>query len=161
MAAKAKKLYLYIALACFLGIVAIFVGDGYMGVHETIRVTAGEFEQVIEDDIWPDKFNSASVWAEWGDEVHFRYQIENRLFAGYSAALEVSLWQDQQKELDLLSQQLDIDPFGEATVEFTVDTAILTEPQQSAEYTIIIKRGDVERRIILYLSEKTPRLVPG
>lgn len=160
MAAKAKNLYLYLALACFLGIVAIFVGDGYMGVHDTIYITAGEQEQVIEDDTWLQDYDIAAASAGWGEKVFFRYEVDNRLFSDYSAHIEVSLWHSQQKVLDILSQQLEIAAFAKGQVEFTVDTAELPAPEQFAEYTVIIKRGQLERRIILFLDERSPSKFP-
>jgi hypothetical protein len=39
---------LYLALACFAGLIAIFIADGYLGIYDTAYVTAGEYEQEIE-----------------------------------------------------------------------------------------------------------------
>ncbi len=154
MATKIKNLYLYLALACFLGIVAIFIVDGYMGIHDTVYVTAGEQEQRIETDSWS-KDNGIwwSVRTNWGEKVFFRYEIDNRQFSSYSADIEVSVWRSQEKVLDLLSEQIQIASFDSGQLEWVVDTSEL-EPapsEQTYEYTVLIKRGEEERRIILYL----------
>ena len=40
MAAERRNLFLYLTLACFLGIIAIFIFDGYVGIYDTIYVTS-------------------------------------------------------------------------------------------------------------------------
>ena len=52
MATKRKSLFLYLTLACFLGLIAIFVVDGYMGVYDTFYLTTGEYEQKIGPGSW-------------------------------------------------------------------------------------------------------------
>ena len=154
MATKIKNLYLYLALACLLGIVAIFVVDGYMGIYDTIYVTAGEQEQKIEADFW--QKDNGTWWVEptnWGEKVFFRYEVDNRQFSSYSADIEVSVWHSQQKVLDLLSEQIQIASFDSGQLEWVVDTSELepVPPEQGYEYTVVIKMGELERRIILYL----------
>jgi hypothetical protein len=149
-----KNLYLYLALACFLALIAVFVVDGYMGVYDTAYVTSGEQEQKIEADFWLQDYNTWSVGANWGEKVFFRYEIDNRQFSSYSADIEVSLWRSQQKIQDLLSQELQIASFDSGQLEWVVDTSELepAPPEQGYEYTVVIKRGELERRIILYIS---------
>ena len=53
MAVKHRNLYLYLTLACFLGIILIFIFDGYMGVYDSLTVTTGEQEDQIKADQWP------------------------------------------------------------------------------------------------------------
>lgn len=50
MAIKRKTAHTYLALAHFLGIIAIFIVDGYMGIYDTIYATSGEYERKIEPD---------------------------------------------------------------------------------------------------------------
>ena len=52
MAVKHKNLYLFLTLACFLGIVLIFVFDGYMGVYDSLVMNNGQFPQTITSDQW-------------------------------------------------------------------------------------------------------------
>lgn len=155
MVARLKNLYLYLALACLLGIVAIFVFDGYMGIYDTVYITAGEQEQKIEADSWSeDNGIWWSVGTNWGEKVFFRYEVDNRQFSSYSADIEVSVWRSQQKVLDLLSEQIQIASFNSGLLEWVVDTVELepVPPEQFVEYTVIIKRGELERRIILYIN---------
>lgn len=163
MADKLKNRYLYLALVCFLGIMAIFIVDGYMGIYDTVYITSGEQEQNIEADFWLRDYNVGSVWTEGGQKVFFRYEVDNRLFSSYSAGIEVSLWSSKQKVLDLLSQQIEVASFSKEQVEFVVNTAELEQGslERGVEYTILIKRGEVERSIILYLSPSpVPKIPP-
>ena len=153
MAAKRRNLFLYLTLACFFGLIAIFVVDGYMGIYDTIYITAGEREQTIEPDSWlrPDKIRSSGV--NRGEKVFFRYEVDNRQFSSYTADIEVSVWHSQEKVRDLLLQQISVAAFDKGQLEWTMDTAELLPgdipPEQSYEYTVIIKRGEIERRIIV------------
>jgi len=165
MAAKKKNLFLYLTLACFLGIVAIFVFDGYMGIYDSLAVTAGEREEKVEADYWL----RADRWfmgVNWGDRVGFEYEVDNRLFSSYSAEVEVSLWQRGEKMRELSSRALSVPPFGKESLGWAVDTEELKPegPSQgeSAQYTLVIKRGEVERRVILDINPSIypPKPVP-
>lgn len=50
MAIKRKTAHTYLTRAHFLGIIAIFIVDGYMGIYDTIYATSGEYERKIEPD---------------------------------------------------------------------------------------------------------------
>jgi hypothetical protein len=156
MATKRRNLYLYLTLLCFFGLIAIFIVDGYMGVYDTVYVTAGEREQKIESDVWlrEDKFWSSGV--NRGEKAFFRYEVDNRRFSGYTADIEVSLWRSQEKIQDLISQPLAIDAFGKGQLEWVIDTPELVPSdapaEQSYEYTVIIKRGEIERDVIIYIN---------
>ena len=156
MATKRRNLYLYLTLACFFGLIAIFIVDGYMGVYDTVYVTAGEREQKIESDVWlrEDKFWSSGVNRE--EKAFFRYEVDNRRFSGYTADIEASLWRSQEKVQDLISQPLAIDAFDKGQLEWVIDSTELipsdAPPEQSYEYTVIIKRGEIERNVIIYIN---------
>ena len=156
MATKRRNLFLYLALTCFIGIIAIFIADGYMGVYDTIYVTAGEREQKIEPDRWlrQDAFWSAGV--NWGEKVFFRYEVDNRQFSDYAADIEVSVWHSQEKVLDLVSQPMLVAPFDKGQLKWEVNTEELkpsgVTPEQPYEFSVIIKRGEIERKIIVYIS---------
>ncbi|MFC2007621.1 hypothetical protein ACFLVB_03375 [Chloroflexota bacterium] len=156
MATKRRNLYLYLTLACFFGLIAIFIIDGYMGIYDTIYITAGEREQKIEADVWLREETIWSTGVNRGDNVFVRYEVANRRFPAYASIIEASVWHSQEKVLDLTPQQLSIAAFGTGQTEWTVDTArILPDgllEEQGYEYTLIINRGDTERRIILYIS---------
>jgi hypothetical protein len=156
MTTKRRNLFLYLTLVCFFGLIAIFIVDGYMGVYDTVYITAGEREQKIESDIWQrgDKFWSSGV--NRGEKAFFRYEVDNRQFSGYAADIEVSVWRMQEKVRDVISQPLVVAPFDKGQLEWVLDTNELlpsdAPPEQSYEYTIIIKGGEIERNVILYIN---------
>lgn len=159
MAVKHRSLFLYLALACFLGIILIFIFDGYMGVYDRLSTTANEFPQVIEADQWSQQERYGylpSVSTGRGEKATFSYEIDNRLFSAYAADVEVSAWHSQNKVGDLITQPVSIPSFGKGTVAWALDTAQLvpvdTPLEQSYDFTIIIKRGAIERRVIVYVN---------
>ncbi len=155
MVARLRNISLYLALACFLGLIAIFIVDGYLGVYDTVYITAGEREEKVEADFWLQDYPYPwSISVNYGETVFFRYEVDNRQFSSYSADVEVSVWRSQQKVKDLISQEIEVASFDKGQLEWVVDTAELepVPPEQGYEYTVIIKRGELERRIILYLS---------
>jgi hypothetical protein len=156
MASGRRNLYLYLTLVCFLSLIAIFIIDGYMGIYDTVYLTTGEIEQKIEADVWlrGEKYWTAGV--KRGDKAFFRYEVDNRQFSSYSADVEASVWRSQEKMSDLGTYQVSIEAFGKKEVQWEVNTAGLipagAPPEQSYEYTVIIKRGGIERNIILYIN---------
>jgi len=156
MAAKRKNLYLYLTLACFLGLIAVFTVDGYLGVYDTIYITAGEQEQKIEADFWlrQDRFWSTGV--SWDEKVFCRYEVDNRQFAKYSADVTVSVWRSQEKVHELLGQPMSIAAFKQGKLEWVLDTAELKiddiSPEQGYEFSVIINRGEIERKVIVHIS---------
>ena len=169
MATKKRNLFLYLTLACFFGLIAIFIVDGYMGIYDTIHITAGEREQKIEPDTWlrQDSFWTAGV--NRGEKAFFTYEVANRQFSSYTADIEVSAWRMQEKVQDLVSQPISIAAFGEGQLEWVIDTTeLLPEDipaEQSYEFTVIIKRGEIERNIIVRINPvpyqvKPPPLPP-
>ena len=165
MATKRRNLFLYLTLACFFGLIAIFIVDGYMGIYDTVYVTAGEREQKIEPDTWQrqDRFWSAGV--NWGEKAFFSYEVANRQFSSYTADIEVSVWRMQEKLLDVLSQPIVVAPFDEGQLEWVIDTTeLLPEdipPEQSYEFTVIIKRGEIERNIIVRINPVPYQVKPA
>jgi len=168
MATKRRNLYLYLTLVCFVGLIAIFVVDGYFGVYDTLSIPLGEREQKIEADQW-------LWWSEgggraevaWGEKASFRYEVDNRQFSTYTADIEVSVWHTQEKVRDLISQEISIPAFDKGQLEWVIDTAGLLPggaPEQGYEFTVIIKRGEIEREIIVYmypLPTLPTKIVPG
>ena len=153
MVKKRKNLSLYLTLACFFGLIAIFIVDGYMGIYDTIHVTAGERPQTIRADVWLRQDPFWSIRVNRNEIASFRYEVDNRQFSTYIADIEVSLWHSQEKVLDLISQQMVTGAFDKEQLEWVVDTAMLLPsdipPDQFYQYTVIIKRGEIERRIIV------------
>ena len=161
MAAKRKILYLYLTLVCFIGIIAIFIVDGYLGVYDSVHITSGEYEQKIEADFWTRQDRYWSTGVNRGEKVFFRYEVDNRLFSQYTADVEVSVWHGQEKVSDLVSwQQLSIPPFDKAQLEWTVDTTEIIPGDlpydQSIQYSVMITREETERKIIVDVNPGYP-----
>jgi hypothetical protein len=159
MAVKHKYLYLYLALACFLGIIVIFVFDGYMGVYDSLTVKSGEQEQKFEADMWPQQGRDmyiASASVERGGRVDFTYEIDNRWFSGYAADVAVSVWRNEAKVRDVIAQPMSVGAFGKGQMDWTVNTAELIPADiptgQGYQFTMVIKRGEIERRTIIYVN---------
>ena len=156
-----KNLYLYLTLACFFGLIAIFIVDGYLGIYDSLEITAGEQPQTIEADEWlrQEKFGVRGVGVNQGEKAFFRYEVDNRRFSSYKADIEVSVWHSQQKVSDVVSQPISIGAFDKGRVEWVIDTAELLsadDPQEQVyECTVTIKRGEVERNIIVYINPLT------
>ena len=162
-----SRLYLGLALVCFAGILAIFVVDGYLGIYDTIYITVQEREQVIEPDYWEqpwvrDGFEGYSLGARWGESVPFRYQIDNRSFSTYAVDLEVSVWSGgQEVVVPLYKTEISIAPFKKEVVEWTLPFEDLGEPSPASggyyrEYTVLIRLGEIERKIILSYYPESP-----
>jgi hypothetical protein len=157
MAVKHRNLFLYLTLACFLGLIIIFVFDGYMGVYDNLSITAGEEEQEIEADYWLRQDRDWSIAAMRGGKVLFRYEVDNRRFSSYRADVEVSVWHEQEKVAVLLAQPVLVDSFDKEQLEWALDVAELIPPDLPPEerynFTVVIKRGEIERNIIIRVSE--------
>jgi len=164
MAAKRRNLFLYLTLACFLSLIAIFTFDGYMGIYDTLYITTGEQEQKIEADHWlrQDMFWSTGV--NRGKTAFFRYEVDNRQFSGYAASIDVSMWHNQEKVRDLISQPISLAAFDKGQLEWVLDTSELlpadAPAEQGFQYTILIKRGEIERKIIAHINPNYPSKLP-
>jgi hypothetical protein len=180
MRGKPKRLFLYLAIACFAGLVAIFIVDGYLGIYDTFHISVGEYPpQTIGADYWlrqgsgeydvprpvgteGAKYAYCCIGADWGQNISFEYVIENHQSSTYSDHIEASVWQENEKLIDLFSQDVLVRPFREETVEWTLSSEQIgiTEPVTgySYTYTVRVNRGDVERSIIVsyYYSQEIP-----
>jgi len=144
-----RHLFLYLALACFVGLIAIFIADGYMGIYDTVYVTTGEHEQKISPDYWQRQSRGDaypySIGAEWGEPVHFRYEIGNHRFSTYSTTVEASVWKSNEKLVDLFRQDMLVSAFDGVTMDWTLSAQELEKAGMGVgEYTVKIKRGEVE-----------------
>ncbi len=165
MQSMRRNIFLYLALACFIGLIAIFVVDGYLGIYDTVYVTAGEQPQTIEPDEWLQEDWIQSVGVNREEKVSFTYEVDNRRFSSYTADIEVSVWRSQQKVLDIISEPISISAFDKEQLEWDIDTAELLPdditPEQSYEFTLIIKRGEIERKIIVDINPLTYSAKPA
>jgi hypothetical protein len=159
-AKRGKYLFLYLTLACFLGIIAIFVFDGYMGVYDTVFITTGEYENEVDADTW---FNRDTYWAggvQWGEKIPFRYEVDNRWFSRYEDNVEVALWHSGEQVAELVDEEISLASFDKTELKWTVDTNDYVPPdvvsEQNYSFTVIIKRGELERSIIIYVEPTYP-----
>jgi len=141
-----------------------------MGVYDTIYITTGEREQAVEADTWLRQDWLWSTGVGRDEKVIFRYEIDNRRFAGYTSNIEVSAWRMQEKIQDITSQPITVGSFAKGQIEWVVDSADILPadipPEQNYEYTVVIKRAEVERRIIVSINPvpyvaKAPISVPS
>jgi hypothetical protein len=156
MAVKRSNIYLILALLCLLGIILIFLFDGYMGIYDSLSVTTGEREEKIAVDYNQEQEWYPSTVVAWGEEATFHYEVDNRCLSGYAADVEVTVWHSQEKVADLLSRPLTISPFGKGEAEFLLDTALLlpsdAPPEQGYEFTVVIRRGEVEWGLFVHVA---------
>lgn len=180
-----KNLFLFLALTCFVGLLAIFMVDGYMGIYDTVDITVGEQSWKVEADVWqrpyplyaPARFGTPMpaegdkggyyMSANRDERISFGYEVDNRKFATYEADIEVAVWKGQQKIRDLISQPVSIAAFAKGEVAWVIDNTELLPrdilPEQGYQYTVIIKRGEIERRIIVYINALpySEKVLPG
>lgn len=158
MAGKRKNIYLYLALACFIGIILIFMFDGYMGLYDTLTATVGELPQVIDAEQWQQqaKFDfipSASIG--YGQQGTFSYKIDNRRFSSYSTELNVSVWRNQEKVADILAADVNVKAFDSFQAAWTFNPSTYLPDglasNTSAEFTLLISHGDIERKLLVYV----------
>ena len=156
MTAKNRSnLYLYLALVCFAGILAIFVVDGYLGIYDTAYVTAGEREQKIEAYSWQEpwvKEQGYSIGTSWVETIFFKYEVDNRTFSTYDADVEASVWKSGAKVMQLLDESISVPPFKEVTLDWKLQAEDLEGAGivagESGEYTVRITLGELERKIV-------------
>lgn len=155
-----RYLFLCLALACFIGLIAIFIVDGYLGIYDTLYVTAGEYEQKIEPDHWLRYDWIWSTGVSWGEKVFFRYEVDNRHFSTYSTTIQASVWKENEQITELLAEDRVVKPFDKTTVEWILDSKELESSGFSeGQYTIKIERDGVERKIIVDYYLKYPARV--
>jgi len=165
MAIRGRKLYLYLVLACFVGILAIFLVDAYLGVYDTLYITVQEREREVDPDYWQrsqvDERAYYSMGAEWGELVSFRYEIDSHRFSTYSTNVEASVWKSGEKIIELLNEDISIAAFDKLTVDWVLRAEELEEMGYGVgEYTIEIRRGEVERKIVLNYRYPTEPVYP-
>ena len=82
-----------------------------MGVYDRIEANTGEFPQEIEPDFW---LRDGVYWSsviECNDTVDFTYEVDNRRFSGSSYDLEVSLWHNEEKLANFLTEEISTGSF--------------------------------------------------
>ena len=152
-----RYLFLCLALVCFVGLVAIFMVDGYLGIYDTLYVTAEEYEQKIEPEFWLREHWVWSTGVSWDEKVFFRYEVDNRQFSPYSTTIKTTVWKENAKITELLAEDKVVKSFDKMTVEWTLDPKELESRGFSeGQYTIKIERNGVERKIIVDYHSRYP-----
>jgi hypothetical protein len=158
MAGKTKNIYLALALICFIGIILIFVFDGYLGLYDTATITANEQTQVITPEQWQQgekNLFTPSTSVAYGQQGIFSYEIANRWFSSYTPEFSVSVWKNQEKIDDLIAQDLHLKAFKSVQIAWNfIPTLYLPDglaANASADFTIVIKHGDIERKLLVYV----------
>ena len=157
MTVKHKSLYLFLTLACFVGIILIFIFDGYMGVYDSLVMDSGPYSRAtVNTDQWAEEFGFIGTGAERGSRVDFTYTVENHRFSRYSTTVEASAWYGAAKLKDLTNQALTVGPFGKGEVKWSLDTAELIPADypagQSYNLDVVIVNGDIERRVQVFIN---------
>jgi ABC-type amino acid transport substrate-binding protein len=162
MAVKHKTLYLYLALACFVGIIVIFVFDGYIGVYDTLDMDNGQYRMRIEPDQWDtDRYGGlAGTNVDRGGRINFTYTVENHRFSTFKSDIQISLYYLQEKVSDVYSGEIEAAAFNNGTIDWSVNAneivpAVFPSDQAYNAY-ILLKRGDVEHRINIYVNPSYP-----
>ena len=149
-------------IACFLALLASFVVDGYMGIYDTVTMTAGESKQTIEPDTWYRQRYQPSTSAYWGTKVFFAYRLENRRFSSYVTPIQASLWQEKGKVIDLFAADTKVATFGEVSVEWILDSSELeARGFNPGQYTVKIERAGEERNILVHFRTSNPPKPPS
>ena len=164
MTAKRRNLFLYLTIACFLGLISVFIVDGYLGAYDTIYITAGEHQEKIEPDVWARQEQFWSPGVNHGEQILFRYEVDNRRFSDYTADIKVSVWRGQSEISNLISQPISVATFEKEQLEWSIDTTELLPgdipPEQGYDFSVIIERGEIERRIIVSVNPLAYPLKP-
>jgi hypothetical protein len=170
MTAKHNNLFLYLALACFVGIILIFVLDGYLGVYDRLVMDNNQYIQTVESDQWTqtERYSGIlSVSVERGGRVDFTYTVQNHRFSEYADSVDVSLWYNKVKTADLLSRQLSIPAFDKEELAWSITANDIIPAGYPAEQNYIvnikINRGDIEREVnvIVQASPTIIKTVPA
>jgi hypothetical protein len=153
---------LYLTLACFLGIILIFVFDGYIGVYDTLVIDNGQFQQTVESDQWdPGRYGGlASTNIDRSGSVDFTYKVENHRFSSLQSDLQISLYFQQEKVADIYNGAIEAAAFKEGTYEWSLNSSDIVPADfpsdQPYNAYILLKRGDVEHRINIYVNPSYP-----
>ena len=159
MVKRCKNLSLYLALVCFVGLILIFIFDGYMGVYDSLVMDNGQYQQTVEADQWAqsDRYAyRASTNVDRSGKVDFAYKIDNHRFSEYEVEVYVSLWHNQDKLSDLIAGTLAAAPFSSGELKWSIDAAELVPAdfpaEQSYNVNIHIQRAGIEREVVININ---------
>jgi hypothetical protein len=164
MTGKNKYIYLLLTIACFLGIILIFVFDGYIGIYDSLLIDNGQYPQTIASDQWrqQEEFGyPPSVSMERDRNMNLTFTVENHHFSAYNADVSISLWDGINKVADLTSGDITALAFGKAeiTAAFNPSQYIPAgyPTEQNYNLSLVINRGGVERKVMVYINPGIPK----
>jgi hypothetical protein len=152
-----------------VGIILIFIFDGYIGVYDRLVMDNAQFKQTVESDQWAqqEKFGGiVSIGVDQNSQVDFTYTIENHRFSQYTDGLEISLWHNKTKTADLLSRQLSIPAFDKEVLTWSINATQIVPAgypaEQSYNVNLRIKRGNIDREVLIniYSSSTVIKTIP-
>jgi hypothetical protein len=161
-----RNLYLYLALACFLGIVLIFLFDGYLGVYDSLKADGNRGLQEIPAEQWLDPGRDGAMFMNIDQEgyLDFTYTISNRRFIGFSEEVRVTVVDGTGVPLQLADEVLTAGAFGNGEITWTLDAGQLQPPGTTSEggYSVdlFIRRDNVTRQITLYVNRPVVKSLP-
>jgi hypothetical protein len=168
MKVKRHNLFLYLALACFLGIILIFIFDGYIGVYDRLVMDNGRYPQTIEYEQWEqsDRFSGIlSVSIERDGRIDFTYTVENHRFSEYTADVAISLWHNQAQIGDIHfipDEPLIIPAFDKKELAWSIEATDIIPAGYPVEQNYIvnvkINRGDIVREASVYI-QASPTII--
>lgn len=163
---KRNSLYLYLTILCFVGIILIFVFDGYVGIYDSLVVDNGRFPQTVSYDQWAaerfDYTRLASV--ERGEQLKFTYTVENHQFSSYQADVTVAYRHNDEAIAAPLTQPLSAPAFGKGEVAWVMpaDAFVPADYPQEQSYNVqvVISRGALQREINVNISGLPAKVIP-
>ena len=160
------NLWLLLAVVCFLGIIAVFFIDGYMGLYYRVRVETPVNTFEIPPEFWEESGKAIPSYyfsdVSRNDLIRFQLVVENRRFTDSQIDLDISLWEGGREIQKLLTRSDNIAAFEPSQpYEWEIDTSQLDvlDEVSGTSYIIKINGNGVERRLIfrLYTSQVLPR----
>lgn len=159
MNGKGKTLYLILAIICFIGIILIFVLDGYLGLYESIEADNGQYVQTVYPDDWEDDDDYrylAGFSVEEGQQLVFTYQAENRRFSAFEEDVSVSLKDSRGTMMNLVDTRMQAGSFDTGEITWSIDPASLV-PEDIPEdrqvtVNLIMTVGDRTHTMSVYIN---------
>ncbi len=164
-----KNLYLYLALACFLGIVLIFFFDGYLGVYDSLKADNGSYTQEVPTEQWqnPDRYGGPfSMTIDENGYLDFSYSVDNRRFVRTDGEVTVTLTDSAGATRELLQEGFDIGAFSHRDATWTLKGTDVVPagaaPTTAFNVHLTIQFDSVTREIVIYVNRNgsIPKAVP-
>jgi hypothetical protein len=163
---KKNSLYLYLALVCFVGIILIFVFDGYVGVYDSLKMDNGRFTQTVAYGQWAeDDYDYVRMSSmERGERMECTYTVENHRFSTYEADVTISFLHNDEEIAPPIAPAFIAAPFDEDEFTWIMEGDAFVPAdypdEQSYSVTVVISRGEVRREVNISISGLPAKIVP-